>query len=399
MIVYEVNTILNEQRQIIINTIKKWLTFENIEQLLAYLAITVLALVSTFLIIKILSFFLDRLLKKNDSQEEDQEDESQREEHIISDNFIQSMHILLKTLLLYGGYFVAAILILETFNVQVITPEDLKSLGTSLLKIIGILVGAKLVINLGHITIKQIFEKREFKDDLFNNHRAQTLEVLLRSVFTYMVFFLAGLTILQIFNVNISAILASAGVLGIAVGFGAQSLVKDIISGFFIFFENLFNVEDFVETAGVTGTVEEIGLRTCKIRQWTGQLHIIPNGQITQVTNYNRGPMLALITVSIAYEEDIDQAISALKQECEIAFREIPSILDIPQVQGVTELAESSVNIRTIAPAAPNEHWYVERELLRRFKYALDRNNIEIPYPRQVLHFRNENKDTEKERL
>ncbi|HBC92102.1 MAG TPA: mechanosensitive ion channel family protein, partial [Pelotomaculum sp.] len=183
-----------------------------------------------------------------------------------------------------------------------------------------------------------------------NGRRAQTLEILLRSAITYLVFFMACLMILQIFNVNTSAILASAGILGLAVGFGAQNLVKDIISGFFILFEDQFGVGDFVQIDAVTGTVEEIGLRTCKIRQWTGELSIIPNGGITRVTNYNRGPMLAQVTMGIAYEEDIDQAINVLRDECEAAYREIEAIIDVPKVQGVTELGLSSVDIRIVAP-------------------------------------------------
>jgi moderate conductance mechanosensitive channel len=308
---------------------------------------------------------------------------------VFSDRFMDSARILLQTLVLYGGYFIAAILVLDIFDFKIISADELKLLGVKAIKIIGVLVGAKLTINLGQLAVKQFFEKQN-KESFSENRRTETLKKLLLSVITYFIFFIAGVMILQVFNVNTSAILASAGILGLAVGFGAQNLVKDVISGFFILFEDQFNVGDFVETDGVIGTVEEIGLRTCKIRQWTGQLNIIPNGEITRVTNYNRGPMLAQVTVGIAYEEDIDQAIAALKQECEAAFREIEVIIDLPQVQGVTDLADSSVNIRAVAPAMPGEHWAVERELRRRFKYALDRAGIEIPYPKRVLYQRDE---------
>ncbi|MCG8402329.1 MAG: mechanosensitive ion channel family protein [Firmicutes bacterium] len=369
-----------------------WFAPENIEELAVKLVLSLLVLLATYIIIKIFSRLLDKMVGESRKADEEREDTGD-DRGILSDSFVRSVQVLVRTLLLYGGYFVAAIIILEIFNVKVVSAEDLKSIGTGILKIIGILVGARLVINFGHLAIKQIFQRREFKDDLIESRRAQTLEVLLRSMLTYIVFFLAALTILQIFNVNTSAILASAGILGLAVGFGAQNLVKDVLSGFFILFENQFNVGDYVETAGVVGTVEEVGLRTCKIRQWTGELHVIPNGEITRVTNYNRGPMLALVTVGIAYEEDIDQAIDVMQQECARASREIDTILDTPLVQGVTELADSSVNIRTIAPTKPGEHWAVERELLRRFKYALDRAGIEIPYPRRVLYQREESEE------
>lgn len=362
-----------------------WFTPENIEKLVIKLSLSLLVLVITFILVKIIARLLDRAVKDNGRDNVQEEPDNKG---ILSDSFVRSVQVLIRTLLLYGGYFVAAIIILEIFNVKVISATDLKTVGIMVLKVIGILVGARLIVNFGHLAIKQIFEKHGFKDDLIEKRRAETLEVLLRSLLTYLVFFLAALTILQVFNVNTSAILASAGILGLAVGFGAQNLVKDVLSGFFILFEDQFSVGDFVETAGVVGTVEEVGLRTCKIRQWTGQLHIIPNGEITKVTNYNRGEMMALVVVGIAYEEDIDQTLDVLRQESERAYREIDTILDTPLVQGVVELADSSVNIRTIAPTKAGEHWAVERELLRRFKYALDRAGIEIPYPRRVLYQR-----------
>lgn len=354
--------------------IKGWFVPDQIQIFLYDLVLSVLVLAFTFILIKVLYRFTNRVLKENG-----QGDREQAEKSVISDEVLRTARILLQTIILYGGYFIAAIVILEIFNLNIISPDDLKTLGTKVVKIIGILVGAKLTINFGRLVVKQAFDKHQP-----SNRRAQTLEILLRSAITYLVFFMACLMILQVFNVDTSAILASAGILGLAVGFGAQNLVKDVISGFFILFEDQFSVGDFIQIDSVTGTVEEIGLRTCKIRQWTGQLSIIPNGGIARVTNYNRGPMLAQVTVGIAYEEDIDQAIKVLKEECEKAYREIEALIDLPQVQGITELAQASVNIRAVAPTLPGEHWAVERELRKRFKYALDRAGIEIPYPKQV---------------
>ena len=237
--------------------------------------------------------------------------------------------------------------------------------------------------------VEHIFEDKE-TELLWESNRAQTLIALTKSLLKYAVFFIAGIMILETFGVDTSAILASAGILGLAVGFGAQSLVQDVISGFFIIFEDQFTVGDYVEAGEVTGVVEEVGLRTTKIRRWTGHLEIIPNGSIKRVTNYNRGHMLALVTVGIAYEEDIDKAIEVLRQAGKKAYEEMESIVEEPVVQGVTQLADSSVNIRTIATTLPGEQWAVERELLRRFKYALDEAGIEIPYPRRVLYTREE---------
>lgn len=360
--------------------IKDWFSSVQMQIFLSDLILSVLVVAFAYILIKIAYRLSNRVLK-----ESGQGPDENIERGVISDSAIRSVRILLQAIILYGGYFIAAIVILEIFDVKIISPEDLKTLGTKVLKIIGILVGAKLAINFGQLVVKQAFDKHET-----TGRRAQTLEILLHSAITYLVFFMACLMILQVFNVNTSAILASAGILGLAIGFGAQSLVKDVISGFFILFEDQFSVGDYVQIDAVEGTVEEIGLRTCKIRQWTGELNIIPNGGITRVTNYNRGPMLAVITVALAYEEDIDTAIKVLNEECERAYREVEAIIDVPKVLGVNELGLSSVNILIVAPSLPEGHWAVGRELRKRFKCALDRAGIEIPYPKQVINLWND---------
>jgi small conductance mechanosensitive channel len=349
------------------------------EALLLNLAAALLVILFTYILIKFTNKLLDKVLKNKDETDENQ---------LISNNVLQAMRVLLKSLIFYGGILIATVIILEIFNVRIITPEDLKGLGFIVLKIIGIIIGAKLIVNLGQVIIEQVFNNKEIRHGFFENRRAKTLKVLLKSILTYFIFFMAGIMILQIFNVNTNAILTSAGILGLAVGFGAQNLVKDIISGFFIIFEDQFTVGDYVDVGGSIGTVEGIGLRTSKIRNWTGQLHIIPNGEITKVTNYNRGNMYAVIIIGIAYEEDIDRAIGVLNQECEKAFHEEADIVEIPTVQGIIELADSSVNVRIVARTVAGQQWHIERNLRRRFKIELDRAGIEIPYPRQVNYQR-----------
>ncbi|MDD4766899.1 MAG: mechanosensitive ion channel family protein [Desulfotomaculaceae bacterium] len=358
------------------------------------LILSLAVLLATYILIKIFSAMINRLLRERGIDGNEQE----AGKGAISDRFIRSARILLQTLLLYGGYFIAVIIILDIFDFKVIPPDQLKFFGAKALQIIGVLVGTRLAISLGQLAIKQFFEKHKQYDNdtIIENRRTETLEKLLLNVITYIIFFIAFIMVLQIFNVNTSAILASAGILGLAVGFGAQNLVKDVISGFFILFENQFNVGDYVVINGVEGTVEEIGLRTCKIRRWTGQLDTIPNGEITRVTNYNRGPLLGVVMVGIAYQEDIDKTIAVLQQECEAAFQEIEAVIDMPQVQGVTDLGDSAVSIRVIVPSLPGENWRVERELRRRFKKALDRAGIEAPYPRRVLYQREQGNRDEK---
>jgi len=142
---------------------------------------------------------------------------------------------------------------------------------------------------------------------------------------------------------------------------------------------------DILCNKDVTGVVDEVGLRTSKVREWTGQLHTIPNGEIGKVTNFNRGKMMALVTVGIAYEEDIDKAIEVMRKASEKAQQELESLVEVPIVQGVVELADSAVVIRAIANTVPGEQWAMERELRKRYKQALDANDIEIPYPRRVI--------------
>lgn len=306
-------------------------------------------------------------------------------------NLFLSLGTLIRVLFFYGGIFAAAVAVLEIFRFEVVSAADLKNAGLIALKVIAVVVAARLAANLGRLAVARVFARKELKPGFVDDRRAQTLGSLLKNGITYLTFFVAGLMVLQIFNVNTSAILASAGILGLAVGFGAQNLVKDVISGFFIIFEDQFAVGDYVEAGGVVGVVEEIGLRTCKIRKWTGQLQIIPNGEITKVTNYNRGYMMAVAMVGIDYAEDVDRAMEVLRRESEVAHREIPAILEVPVVQGVVSLGDFSVNIRTVARTVSGEQWAVERELLRRFKNALDREGIEIPYPRRLIQYREEN--------
>ncbi|WP_366923535.1 mechanosensitive ion channel family protein [Metallumcola ferriviriculae] len=303
----------------------------------------------------------------------------------MDEKLAHTVKVLAKTFLIYGVYFAAALITLEIFQIPIIDVVFLKTLGSRAFKAILIFIAARLVLRFGGLAIDHIFN-REDKEGLFlEERRAHTLSVLLRSILMYTVYFIAGLMVLEIFTIPTGSILASAGIAGLAVGFGAQNLVKDIITGFFIIFEDQFSVGEFVSVAEVTGIVDEMGLRTTKVREWTGQLHTIPNGEIGKVTNYNRGKMAALVSIGIAYEADVDWAIEVLRKTSEQAYQDMATIVDVPVVQGVVELADSAVVIRTVAQTVPGEQWAVERELRKLFKQALDANGIEIPYPRRVV--------------
>ncbi len=263
--------------------------------------------------------------------------------------------------------------------------EMLKFAGT----IIGIFILAFVLIKVGDIIISRILKPRDQKF-YFDERRVLTLRTLARSILRYVVYFMVGFTVLgqiaELTGTDLKGFLAGAGILGVALGFGAQSLVRDVITGFFILLENQYAVGEYITTGGFSGVVEEIELRVTKLRDWGGEYHIIPNGQITAVTNLSRGSMRALVEIGIAYEEDIDRALEVMKKAAADLAGELGDIIvEGPDVLGVVAFGPSEVVVRTVAQTKPMEQWRVERELRKRFKEAFDREGIEIPYPRQVI--------------
>jgi len=178
-----------------------------------------------------------------------------------------------------------------------------------------------------------------------------------------------------------TSILAVAGIGSLAIGFGAQNLVKDVISGFFIIFEDQFGVGDYITINNFSGLVEEVGLRISKIRDFSGDLHIIPNGEIKTVTNHTRGSMRALVNVGIPYEEDVDRIINVLTQICEDIKKSRNDVIEGPTVLGITDFQDSQVLITIIAKTEPMKQWEVERDIRYRIKKVFDREKITFPYP------------------
>jgi moderate conductance mechanosensitive channel len=254
--------------------------------------------------------------------------------------------------------------------------------GGVFLRLILILVLAKLGLRFGYSIIERVFTDKH-KSISFGN-RAETFNGLLKSVLRYLVFFVAILMVLREF-VDITPILAGAGIIGLAIGFGAQNLVRDIITGFFLIIEDQICVGDFVTIESYSGIVEQVGLRVTKLRDFGGQVHIFPNGKIEIVTNHSRGPQRSLVDVSVAYEEDIDHVLEVLEEICSEFSKEHPEVKEGPLVLGVAELGDSEVVVRMIAKVEPMQQWQVERELRRTIKRQFDKLGIEIPYPRRVL--------------
>ena len=217
--------------------------------------------------------------------------------------------------------------------------------------------------------------------------RGQTIAQLLRSVGSIVIVVIGILLTLNLF-IDIGPLLAGAGILGLAVSFGAQSLVKDVISGFFILFENQFAIGDVIEAAGMVGVVERMNLRVVQLRDTNGNVHVVPNGQVTVVTNKTKGWSRGVVDVGVAYEADIDKAIAVLKSEA-LALAADPDwswrFDGEPEVIGVQSLGDSSIQIRTLLRTQAGKQWEVMREFRRRVKLRFDKEGLEIPFPQQVV--------------
>jgi len=258
----------------------------------------------------------------------------------------------------------------------------------TLVTIVVVLVAAKVLQSVATRLTSRFLRPREgSKDYATQLRRSQTLLPLLLETERYVIYFLAVVTILAQFGIDTGAILASVGVVGIAVGFGAQNLVKDVISGFFLLFDGLIAVGDVVKIdADTAGAVEAVGLRNTQIRDFSGLLWIVPNGDLRQFGNFNRGWMRAVVPVDIAKESDVSRARQILLAVGEQWAKENPHlVIEPPEVHGLMALGETSMRLRLVIKVQPMQQWAAERELLARIKKAFDENGIEIPYPRRVI--------------
>ena len=220
--------------------------------------------------------------------------------------------------------------------------------------------------------------------------RSATLSRVVRHVVGTTVVLVGGALVLEEVGISLSPILATAGVAGVAIGFGAQWIVKDLLGGFFLLLEDQIRQGEVVEIAGKAGVVEEITLRYVRLRDLEGNVVFVPSGQITVVENRTREFAFAVVDVGVAYGSDLDQAIEVVLaavralREDEVWRGRLP---EEPEMLGVQELDSSSVRIRSrIKVVPPVERWNVRRELQRRIKLALDAAAIEIPFPQLSLH-------------
>ncbi|MCZ0703958.1 small conductance mechanosensitive channel [Natronobacillus azotifigens] len=225
--------------------------------------------------------------------------------------------------------------------------------------------------------------KKSTKRQNISEARVLTLEKLLLNIYSYLLIFIFIVMLFGVFNLPLGPLLASAGVLGLAVGFGAQGLVSDIVTGFFLLLEKQIEVGEYVSTAGYEGIIEEVGLRTTKLRSFDGTLNFIPNRQLEGVSNHSRGTMRALVDIGISYDENIDHAMEVLQTVC-TQFQTDERFVDGPSVLGVQSFGSSDIVLRIIGQTQNMEQWSAERSIRKAIKEAFDQANIEIPFPHQV---------------
>ena len=226
-------------------------------------------------------------------------------------------------------------------------------------------------------------EKREWE------LRAKTLARITNNFISIAIITVAIFLILSEVGIQIGPLLAAAGIAGLAIGFGAQSLVKDFLSGFFILLENQYRVGDVIKVGDMSGTVEKMTLRITALRDIQGVLHFIPNGEIKSVSNMTYHWSRMLVEVGVAYKENVDKVIETLKSICTEFYADEPwktDLLEEPQVVGVEALADSQVTIRVTAKTKPLKQWDAMREFRRRVKNKFDELGIEIPFPQRTIH-------------
>jgi len=223
--------------------------------------------------------------------------------------------------------------------------------------------------------------------------RARTLATVLVSLFTGVLWFVGFLLVLGEIDVDLAPLLAGAGVAGIAIGFGAQTLIRDLLAGFFIVLEDQYAVGDIVDLDYAVGEVEQINLRYTRLRDYQGKVWFIPNGEVHRVGNLSKLWSKAVLDVGIAYEDDIEQAQAAMvaaANDVKEADIENATIIDEPEVLGIEQLGANSVVLRMVVRTEPGEQWSVARAVRARIKARFDAEGIEIPFAQSVVRFRSE---------
>ena len=264
-------------------------------------------------------------------------------------------------------------------------------ISSSGLRIMLITVGMLLLFSLLQRVVERF--RRLYEGRLFGPtelKRADTLTQVIRDLARVVILGVGGMMVLSEVGVDLKPLLAAAGLGGLAIGFGAQSLVKDVISGFFILLEDSVRVGDVVEIAGVGGLVEEVKLRTIVLRDESGSIHVIPNGNINTVKNMTQLYSYYVFNIGVAYRENVDEVMALLKDIAEELRQDAEfadDILDPLEMWGVDRFADSAVIIKCRIKTKPIQQWRIGREMNRRIKNTFDAKGIEMPFPHQTIYW------------
>ncbi|MEG2338237.1 MAG: mechanosensitive ion channel family protein [Clostridium sp.] len=250
--------------------------------------------------------------------------------------------------------------------------------------IILIFILAKITTKIVNKLIEKFFKNQSKLGIQTSEQKKKTLTELLKNITMYVVYFVAIIWALQVMGVPPSTIVAVAGAGSVAIGLGAQNVIKDIISGFFILFEDQFAVGDYITIDMMSGVVEVVGLRITKIRDFSGDLHIIPNGSIVTVTNKSRGDMRALVDVQVSYNENLDRVLDIIKGVLDGIKKDCNYFTEGPNIYGVVSITETVVTIRILARTEPMKQWEAEVEIRRRIKESFDLEGVQMPYQKMV---------------
>ena len=257
---------------------------------------------------------------------------------------------------------------------------DLLNITSVVLSIIVIMALAILTVKIVNKVVRSLLKiKKEDKQTV-------TVGKLLKSVINFFVWFIAISMILTELNINVAPLLASAGVLGFAVGFGAQEVVKDFLGGIFLILDNTMYVGDVVEIDGFKGTIKHIKLRTTSLENWLGQVKTNNTRSIKTIINYSKTNSLAVVKFDVDYSTDLQHLTNIMPDFLNSLQEANENIVETPQFLGVNELGSNSINLMLIAKTKPNEQYAVERMIRKELVKLLNQNNVVIPFPQMVIH-------------
>lgn len=280
----------------------------------------------------------------------------------------------LKRCLEYIIYVVMATLVVQ----QIAFIANLADWGVVGIKLIAIFLLSRILISVIYLVVEELLLKQKNLTEA-QLQRRRTISPLIKSTSKYFVYFGAGIASLDTIGIDPTPILAGAGIIGLAVGLGAQNLINDIVSGFFLLFENYYLVGDYIETDSASGYVEAIELRTTRIRHHNGQVYIVRNGDISSITNYSKEFVYAVVDIGVDYDTNLDRAYKIIETIGLQLKAENDDILEPTQVEGIEEFGDIRLSIYTKTKVKAGKHLQVQRTLRKLLKQAFDLEGIYIP--------------------